>query len=51
MTALAKSELRELMLKHGVVARSMTLEGTTTYLKEQNAVWNSALQDAGVEPQ
>ena len=51
VAALAKSELRAQMLKHGVAARSMTLEGTTTYLKEQNAVWNSALQEAGVEPQ
>ena len=51
LAALAKSGLQEQMLKHGVVARSMTLEGTATYLKEQNAIWNSALQDAGVEPQ
>ncbi len=49
--ALAKSEVRDQMLKHGVVARSMPLEGTATYLKDQNTIWKSALQDAGVEPQ
>ena len=51
VAALAKPELREQMLKHGVVARSVTPEGIATYLKQQNAVWNTALQEAGVDPQ
>ena len=49
--ALTKPEVREQMLKHGVVARSSTLDATATYLKEQHAIWKSALQESGVEPQ
>lgn len=51
VAALAKPEVREAMQKQGVIARSTTLAETTAYLKEQNAVWKAALQDAGVEPQ
>ena len=39
------------MLKHGFMAKSSTPEALAAYIKEQVAVWKTALKAAGVEPQ
>lgn len=51
VAALAKTEVRELMQKHGAVAKSSTPTEAGTYLKEQNEVWTKALREANVEMQ
>lgn len=51
VTVLAKPVVKEAMLKHGFVARSSTPQALGAYIKEQIAVWKSALKTAGVEPQ
>jgi tripartite-type tricarboxylate transporter receptor subunit TctC len=48
---LAKPTVRELMLRHGFMARSSTPEALGSYMREQLAVWKTALRAAGVEPQ
>ena len=51
VAVLAKPAVKEAMLKQGFMARSSTPEALTTYLKEQLAIWKTALKAAGVEPQ
>ncbi|MGZ5708316.1 MAG: Bug family tripartite tricarboxylate transporter substrate binding protein [Burkholderiales bacterium] len=51
VAALAKPTVRELMLNQGFVPRSSTPEALAAYMKEQLAVWKTALKAAGVEPQ
>lgn len=48
---LAKTSVKEAMLKHGFIARSSTPEALAAHIKDQLAVWKSALKAAGVEPQ
>lgn len=51
VVVLAKANVKEQMLKQGFIARSSTPEALATYMKEQVAVWKSALKGAGIEPQ
>jgi len=51
VAVLAKPSVRELMLRQGFMARSSTPEALAAYMKEQLAVWKTALKTAGVEPQ
>jgi tripartite-type tricarboxylate transporter receptor subunit TctC len=51
VAALSKSEVREQMQKHGVIAHPTSLQETAAYIKDQNEIWKSKLQDAGLEPQ
>ena len=39
------------MLKQGFMPRSSTPEELTAYMKDQLAVWKTALKAAGIEPQ
>jgi tripartite-type tricarboxylate transporter receptor subunit TctC len=48
---LAKPSVKELMLNQGFVAKSSTPEALAAHMKEQLAVWKTALKAAGVEPQ
>ncbi len=51
VAVLAKPAVRDLMLRQGFMAKSSTPEALTAYMKEQIALWKSALKLAGVEPQ
>ncbi len=51
VAVLGKPSVKELMLKQGFMAKSSTPEALTTYMKEQLAIWKTALKVAGVEPQ
>jgi tripartite-type tricarboxylate transporter receptor subunit TctC len=51
VAVLAKPSVREQMQKHGFIPRSSTPGELATYMKDQVAVWNIALRDAGIEPQ
>ena len=51
VAVLAKPSVKELMLKQGFMAKSSTPEALTAYMKDQLAVWKTALKAAGVEPQ
>ena len=51
VAVLGKSSVKEAMLKQGFVARSSTPEALATYMKEQLAIWKSAVKTAGLEPQ
>ncbi len=51
VTVLAKPAVREAMLKHGFMAKSSTPEALAAYLKDQLAIWKTALKAAGVDPQ
>jgi tripartite-type tricarboxylate transporter receptor subunit TctC len=51
VVVLAKPSVRELMLNQGFVAKSSTPEALAAHMKEQLAVWKTALKAAGVEPQ
>lgn len=51
VAVLAKPSVKELMLRHGFMAKSSTPEALAAYLKDQIAVWKTALKTAGVEPQ
>ena len=51
VAVLAKPSVKELMQKQGFVPRSSTPEALAAYMKEQLAVWKTALKAAGVEPQ
>ncbi len=51
VAVLAKPAVREAMLKHGFMAKSSTPEALATYMKDQIAIWKTALKAAGVEPQ
>jgi tripartite-type tricarboxylate transporter receptor subunit TctC len=48
---LGKATVKENMLKQGFMARSSTPEALTAFMKDQIAVWKTALKLAGVEPQ
>jgi tripartite-type tricarboxylate transporter receptor subunit TctC len=51
VATLAKATVREPMLKQGFIPRSSTPQALAAYMKEQIAIWKSALKSAGVEPQ
>jgi tripartite-type tricarboxylate transporter receptor subunit TctC len=51
VAVLAKPTVKELMLRHGFMAKSSTPEALAAYMKEQVGVWKTALKAAGVEPQ
>ena len=51
VSALARPSVKEAMLKHGFMANSSTPEALAAYLKDQLAIWKTALKTAGVEPQ
>ena len=51
IAVLAKPSVREAMLKHGFMAKSSTPEALGSYIREQVAVWKTALKGAGVDPQ
>ena len=51
VAVLAKPSVKELMLKQGFMAKSSTPEALRAHIKEQLAVWKSALKVAGVEQQ
>ncbi|MGE0420335.1 MAG: Bug family tripartite tricarboxylate transporter substrate binding protein [Acetobacteraceae bacterium] len=48
---LAKPTVREQMNKQGFIPRSSSPEELAAYMKDQLAVWKTALKDAGIEPQ
>ena len=48
---LAKPAVREQMQKHGFLPKSSTPAELAAYMKDQLAVWKTALKDAGIEPQ
>jgi tripartite-type tricarboxylate transporter receptor subunit TctC len=49
--ALANPGVKEQMQKQGFMPRSSTPEELTVYMKDQLAVWKTALKAAGIEPQ
>ena len=49
--ALAKPSVVAAMQKHGFITKSSTPEALAVYMKEQLAVWKTALKAAGIEPQ
>jgi tripartite-type tricarboxylate transporter receptor subunit TctC len=51
VAVLARPAVKEAMLKHGFMAKSSTPEALATYLRDQLAIWKTALKTAGVEPQ
>jgi len=51
VAVLARPTVKELMLRHGFMAKSSTPEALGAYIKEQVGVWKTALKAAGVEPQ
>ena len=51
VAVLAKPNVKELMLRHGFMAKSSTPEVLGAYIKDQIAVWKTALKTAGVDPQ
>ena len=51
VAVLGKQSVKDAMLNHGFMARSSTPEVLGAYIKEQVAVWKTALKSAGVEPQ
>ncbi len=48
---LAKQSVKDAMLKQGFMAKSSTPEALAAYMKDQIAVWKTALKLAGVETQ
>jgi tripartite-type tricarboxylate transporter receptor subunit TctC len=51
VAALAKPSVVEAMQKHGFIPKSSTPEALATYMKDQLAIWKTALKAAGIEPQ
>jgi tripartite-type tricarboxylate transporter receptor subunit TctC len=51
VAVLAKPTVKELMLRHGFMAKSSTPEALAAYIKDQIEVWKKALKAAGVDPQ
>ena len=49
--ALAKPSVVEAMQRHGFIPKSSTPGALAAYMKEQIGVWNTALKDAGIDPQ
>lgn len=48
---LAKPQIRQQMQQQGFIPRSSSPEELATYMKDQLAVWKTALKTAGIEPQ
>lgn len=51
VATLAKPAVREPMQRQGFMPRTSTPEELGSFMKDQIAVWNQALKDAGIEPQ
>lgn len=51
VAALAKPPVVAAMQRHGFIPQSSTPEALATYMKDQLAVWKTALKAAGIEPQ
>ena len=51
VAVLARPTVKELMLRHGFMAKSSTPEVLGAYIRDQVAVWKTALKSAGVEAQ
>jgi tripartite-type tricarboxylate transporter receptor subunit TctC len=51
VAVLANPGVKEQMGKQGFIPSSSTPEALTAYMKEQLAVWKTALNAAGLEPQ
>ena len=51
VAVLGKQSVKDLMLRHGFMASSSTPEALAAHMKEQLAVWKTALKAAGVEAQ
>ena len=51
VAALAKPSVVEAMQRHGFIPKSSTPEALAVYMKDQLAIWKTALKDAGIEPQ
>ncbi|MDP1962356.1 MAG: tripartite tricarboxylate transporter substrate binding protein [Reyranella sp.] len=51
VAALAKPSVVAAMQRHGFIPQSSTPEALATYMKDQLAVWKTALKAAGIEPQ
>jgi tripartite-type tricarboxylate transporter receptor subunit TctC len=51
VVALAKPSVVEAMQKHGFIPKSSTPGALAAYMKDQLAVWKTALKDASIEPQ
>lgn len=49
--ALAKPSVVEAMQRHGFIPKSSTPEALAIYMKDQLAIWKTALKAAGIEPQ
>lgn len=51
VAVLGRASVKEQMLKHGFMAKSSTPEALAAYMKDQIAIWKTALKGAGIEPQ
>ncbi len=51
VAALAKPSVVEAMQRHGFIPQSSTPQALAAYMKDQLAVWKTALKAAGIEPQ
>jgi putative tricarboxylic transport membrane protein len=51
VATLAKPSVVEQMQRHGFIPKSSTPEALAIYMKDQLAVWKTALKAAGIEPQ
>jgi tripartite-type tricarboxylate transporter receptor subunit TctC len=51
VAVLAKPAVKEAMLRQGFAARSSTPEALAAYMRDQLAIWKTALKTAGLEPQ
>jgi tripartite-type tricarboxylate transporter receptor subunit TctC len=51
VAALAKPSVVAAMQRHGFIPQSSTPEALATYMKDQLAIWKTALKAAGIEPQ
>jgi tripartite-type tricarboxylate transporter receptor subunit TctC len=49
--ALAKPAIIEAVQRHGFIPKSSTPQVLQAYMKDQLAVWKTALKDAGIDPQ
>jgi len=51
VAALAKPSVVAAMQRHGFIPQSSTPEALAVYMKDQLAIWKTALKAAGIEPQ
>jgi len=49
--ALSKPDVQGPLRQQGFIARTSTVAEFDAYLKDQNRIWKTALEDSGVEPQ